>query len=83
MAAPAETTIAQLLADEPQTHGVQATGWTVPLPRTALDQAGHPTSERTVRRVVRRLGYSWQRPKHVLGRPDPAYALKKGRWQRG
>lgn len=78
----AEACLARLLAASPQAHGFQASGWTVPLLRTALERAGHPTSERTVRRVVRRLGYSWQRPKYVLGRPDPDHAEKRGRWKR-
>jgi len=79
---PAETCLTRLLSEEPQAHGYQASGWTVPLLRTALERTGHPTSERTVRRMVRRLGYTWQRPKYVLGRPDPDYTAKKGRWQR-
>jgi hypothetical protein len=32
----------------------------------------------TIRRSLHRLGWRWKRPKYVLGRPDPAYAEKKG-----
>jgi transposase len=69
----------ELLASDPQTHGHQATGWTVPLLRTELAQAGYPLSPRTLRRAIHRLGYRWKRPQYVLGRPDPAYAEKRGR----
>ena len=68
-----------LLADDPQRHGHHATGWTVPLLHGEARAAGIAVSERTVRRAVRRLGWRWKRPKYVLGRPDPAYAEKKGR----
>jgi transposase len=66
------------LAGDPQAHGHQATGWTVPLLHTELAGAGYDLSARTVRRALHRLGYRWKRPQYVLGRPDPAYAEKKG-----
>jgi transposase len=67
-----------LLATDPQAHGHQATGWTVPLLQGELAQAGYAVGERTVRRALHRLGYRWKRPQYVLGRPDPAYAEKRG-----
>jgi transposase len=67
-----------LLATDPQTHGHRATGWTVPLLRVELTEAGVVVADRTVRRVLHRLGYRWKRPQYVLGRPDPAYAEKRG-----
>ena len=73
-----EAVLDGLLAADPQTHGHQATGWTVPLLRTELAQAGYVVGERTIRRALHRLGYRWKRPRYVLGRPDPAYAEKKG-----
>jgi transposase len=73
-----EAVLAELLEADPQAHGHQAAGWTVPLLRTELAAAGYPMSARTVRRAVHRLGYRWKRPQYVLGRPDPAYAEKKG-----
>jgi transposase len=74
-----ETVLIGLLATDPQTHGHQSTGWTVPLLRHELPQAGYAVGERTIRRALHRLGYRWQRPQYVLGRPDPAYAAKRGR----
>ena len=71
--------LTSLLGEEPQRHGYQATGWTVPLLRRALDQAGYVVSAHTVRRALHRLGYRWKRPQYVLGRPDPAYSEKRGR----
>jgi transposase len=75
----AEQYVEQVLADDPQQHGYQTTGWTVPLLHAALTHAGYQVSARTVRRTVRRLGWRWKRPKYVLGRPDPDYEGKKGR----
>lgn len=77
--AAAEAELERLLAEDPQAHGLSATDWTVPLLRTVLAEQAHLVSERTLRRVLHRLGYRWKRPKYVLGRPDPAYAAKKGR----
>jgi transposase len=71
------------LAEDPQARGHRATGWTAPLLRAELAAAGSAVSERTVRRALHDLGYRWKRPKFVLGRPDPAYEQKKGRWPSG
>ena len=73
-----ETLLDDRLRADPQVHGYQATGWTVPLLLAELRAAGHTVSARTVRRTVHRLGWRWKRPKYVLGRPDPAYQEKKG-----
>lgn len=72
------TVVVTLLSADPQAHGHQATGWTVPLLRTELTRAGYSVGERTIRRTVHRLGYRWKRPQYVLGRPDPAYVEKRG-----
>lgn len=77
--APLEQLLATLLGSDPQASGHHATGWTVPLLHGEATRAGYQVSARTVRRIVRRLGWRWKRPKYVLGRPDPAYAAKKGR----
>jgi transposase len=74
-----ETVLTALLATDPQAHGHQTTGWTVPLLRHELAQVGYAVGERTIRRALHRLGYRWKRPQYVLGRPDPAYDVKKGR----
>lgn len=76
-AAAAAVLTARLGAD-PQERGYQATGWTVPLLRRELAQAGCAVGDRTIRRGLHRLGYRWKRPRYVLGRPDPAYAEKRG-----
>lgn len=74
-----EELLAGFLGTDPQTRGHQATGWTVPLLHGELTRLGYRLSHRTVRRAIHRLGYRWKRPRYVLGRPDPAYAEKKGR----
>jgi transposase len=74
----AEALLGALLATDPQTRGHRATGWTVPLLQGELAQRGTVVGARTVRRALHRLGYRWKRPQYVLGRPDPAYAEKKG-----
>ena len=68
-----------LLASEPQAHGYQSPGWTVPLLLHEATAAGYQLSEQTLRRAIRRLGWRWKRPKYVLGRPDPEYTEKKRR----
>lgn len=67
-----------LLAQDPQARGHLTANWTVPLLRTELDTAGYPVSAKTIRRTLHQLAYRWKRPKYVLGRPDPAYAEKRG-----
>lgn len=74
--------LTDVLQQDPQMRGWHATGWTVPLLREELVRAGHAVSERTVRRMLHRLGWRWKRPKYVLGRPDPAYSEKRGRSRR-
>jgi transposase len=74
----AESMLQRLLATDPQACGHQATGWTVPLLQGELAQVGYAVGARTVRRALHRLGYRWKRPQYVLGRPDPAYAEKRG-----
>ena len=74
----AEHLLTRLLETDPQSRGSQATGWTVPLLQIELAQAGYPVSQRTICRTLHRLGWRWKRPKYVLGRPDPAYAEKRG-----
>ena len=79
----AERLLDERLASDPQARGDHATGWTVPLLKTELAQAGYAVGERTIRRTLQRRGWRWKRPKYVLGRPDPEYEAKKGRLSRG
>lgn len=74
-----EALLEELLDSDPQARGHRATGWTVPLLTGELAAAGYGLSARTVRRVLKRRGWRWKRPRYVLGRPDPAYEAKKGR----
>ena len=74
----AEARLTSLLATDPQVWGHRATGWTVPLLGTELAAAGCVVAPKTIRRALHRLGYRWKRPQYVLGRPDPAYAEKRG-----
>jgi transposase len=67
-----------LLGQDPQARGHLAANWTVPPLRAELAAAGERVSARTLRRALHRLAWRWKRPKYVLGRPDPAYAEKKG-----
>ncbi len=76
-----EVELAALVQSDPQAAGYAATGWTVALLHTELTQRGWRASQRTIRRPLHRLGWVWKRPRFVLGRPDPAYEAKKGRWQ--
>ena len=78
LAAAGEARLVALLGADPQARGHHATGWTVPLLRTELTQAGYVVADRPIRRAVHRLGSRGQRPRYVLGRPDPDYEVKKG-----
>lgn len=74
----AEQHLRVLLGSDPQAHGHQATGWTVPLLLGELAIAGWVVADRTLRRTLKRLGSRWKRPQYVLGRPDPAYGETRG-----
>jgi transposase len=78
LAGAGEAQLERLLREDPQAHGHHATGWTVPLLRGELAQAGFVVSERTIRRALKQQRWRWKRPKYVLGRPDPGYAEKRG-----
>jgi transposase len=78
LGAAGETLLEELLTSDPQARGHRATGWTVPLLRGELARPGVTVGERTIRRALHRLGYRWKRPRYILGRPDPAYAEKRG-----
>lgn len=73
-----EALLGALLGTDPQARGHRATGWTVPLLRGELARVGTAVGERTIRRALHRLGYRWKRPRYILGRPDLAYAEKRG-----
>lgn len=78
LGAAGEGLLENLLGTDPQARGHRAPGWTVPLLRGELAQAQIAVGERTIRRALHRRGYRWKRPRYILGRPDPAYAEKRG-----
>jgi hypothetical protein len=67
----------ELLAGNPRDVGYAATVWTVPLlQQHLLHETGQQFSEDTIRRELRRLQYSWKRPRYRL-EPDPEARGKK------
>jgi transposase len=72
-----ETLIA-LLHERPDAHGGDAGRWTLETAAQALAaRRGEPISRETVRRLLQRRRYSWQRAKEWIVSPDPAYPFKK------
>jgi transposase len=60
-----------LLYGSPQDFGLVPVNWTASLLCQAMELAtGQAVSERTLRRVLRRLDYVWKRPRYDLD-PDP------------
>ena len=71
--------LAEVLARDPRTLGYRATGWTVPLLTTHLNQeCGCPVSERTLRRRLEQHGWRWKRPRYVYHERAPHIGQKKG-----
>jgi len=67
----------ELLAGNPRDVGYAATAWTVPLlQQHLLQETDQHFSEDTIRRELRRLQYSWKRPRYRL-EPDPEARGKK------
>ena len=69
-----------LLHQSPRTFGKPTSLWTLPLAAEVAYAEGltpRRVSGETIRRALARLGIRWQRAKHWLTSPDPAYARKK------
>jgi transposase len=67
----AEHLLEVLLSRAPQELGYPHTSWTVPLLLDALEVAtGQRVSDDTLRRTLRRLEYTWKRPRYDFD-PDP------------
>ena len=69
-----------LLHQSPRTFGHPTSLWTLPLAATVAYAAGltsRPISGAAIRRALARLGVRWQRAKHWITSPDPAYVRKK------
>jgi transposase len=70
-----------LLHRSPRDFGKPTSVWTLALAAEVSVAAGIvPTrvSGETIRQTLLRLGISWERAKHWITSPDPAYARKKG-----
>jgi transposase len=70
--------VRRALATRPTDHGYRHPTWTVPLLRRHLARAGVAASPGTVRRVLRRLGFRWKRPRHRLSRRPRTWRQAKG-----
>lgn len=70
----------ELLHHSPRSFGKPTSLWTLELAAEVSSEKGL-TSERvsgeTIRATLARLGVRWQRAKHWINSPDPAYARKK------
>jgi hypothetical protein len=69
-----------LLHQSPRTFGHPTSLWTLPLAAKVAYTAGltaRPVSGEAIRRALARLGGRWQRAKHWITSPDPAYVRKK------
>lgn len=69
-----------LLHQSPRTFGKRRSTWTLQLlAEVCHDKGWTPRlfSIETIRSAIKRLGVSWQRAKHWITSPDPAYARKK------
>jgi len=71
-----------LLHQSPRSLGYPRSTWTLALIARACHERGwtpRALSIESVRHALDRLKVSWQRAKHWITSPDPAYARKKGR----
>lgn len=70
--------LAELLASDPQSHGYDTNGWTVPLLRAHLAREGIELSARTLRRRLHAAGFRWKRPRYVYSERAAHVGQKKG-----
>jgi transposase len=71
-----------LLHHSPRLHGKKTSLWTLDLVAEVCYAHGwtpRVLSGEAIRKALKRLGISWQRAKHWITSPDPAYARKKTR----
>ncbi len=70
----------QLLKQSPRTYGQNSSLWTLELAAQVCFEQGltkELVSDETIRLALKRLGLKWQRAKHWINSPDPAYGEKK------
>jgi DNA-binding CsgD family transcriptional regulator len=82
LAAAYDEPLRHLLHQTPRAFGQPRSTWTLALVAQVCHAKGwtpHLLSIETIRLAIRRLGVSWQRAKHWITSPDPAYARKKKR----
>ena len=71
--------VAAVIDGDPRTLGYHATVWTAPLLTQYLrDRHGIEVSDRTVSRVIDRLGMRWKRPRHELALRPKTWRQSKG-----
>ena len=78
--APQREQLRALLHQSPRTFGHPTSLWTLPLVATVAHVEGltaRPVSGEAIRRALAHLGVRWQRAKHWITSPDPAYVRKK------
>jgi transposase len=70
----------EVLQQSPRLFGKPTSVWILPLVAAVCAEQGitaAPVSGETIRQTLARLGIRWQRAKHCLHSPDPAYPQKK------
>lgn len=72
----------ELLHESPRKYGQDTSVWTLDLAAQVSFEQGLTAdlvSGETIRTALKRLGIGWQRAKHWITSPDPAYRRKKTR----
>lgn len=70
----------EMLQHSPRAYGKESSVWTLALAAEVSYEQGLTktlVSDETIRRAVKRLGWSWKRAKRWISSPDPAYERKK------
>jgi transposase len=78
--APRREQLRAFLHQSPRTFGYPTSPWTLALAAMMAYAEGltqRPISGEAIRRALARLGVRWQRAKHWITSPDPAYIRKK------
>lgn len=74
-----EPLLEDVLDSNPMDLGYPSTVWTADLLTQYLEEKhGVMASNRSVRYALKRLDYSWKRPRHSLSRRSPAWQQQKG-----
>jgi len=69
----------QTVQHSPRAVGLAQERWTLQaLQELCARQTGQRPSLESIRRALKRFGYSWKRAKRTITSPDPDYQAKKG-----